>query len=316
MTCLVTGGAGFIGSHLADRLVAEGHRVIIVDNLSFNTTENICHHFENSLVSFVERDICENLDDIFSAEKIDVVFHLASVHSVPYSIEHPRETHHSNVNGTVNVFHAAREHGVSRVVFSSSAAVYGNVDAVPIHEDTRGSALSPYALHKSIGEHYASLFGLLYGTDIVCLRYFNVFGPRQNPNSQYAGVIPKWMKIIFQDEQPLINGDGLQTRDYVHVSDVVDAVLRAASHDKPLHGMIINIGGGKGYSVNDLFSLFKDITGLQIEARYGQSVIEARHSVADITRARELFDWQPRVSLPDGLQETYAYLRDRLKVSV
>lgn len=308
MTCLVTGGAGFIGSHLVDRLLALGHEVIIVDNFSWGREENIAHHTGNPHVTLYRHDIREPLDAIFSKHSIDRVFHLAALHKVQYSIENPKETHDVNIDGTVNLLHACKDFKVGRLVFSSSAAVYGNQKESLLHEDLVAAPLSPYALHKSVGEHYMQLFYLLYKLETVSLRYFNAFGPRQDPYSGYAGVIPKFMHLMATNTAPVINGDGLQTRDFVYIDDVIDANIRAAfTENSSCLGKAINIGSGREVSVKELFSLIRNLSKKDIDAVHGPSVIEVTRCCAALNAAHDILSWQPTMAFEDGLAATYAY---------
>lgn len=287
---IVTGGAGFIGSHLVDALISDGIEVSVIDNLSTGKKENL-----NPRAKFFNVDVC-NLNDIkhlFSG--IDIVFHLAAVASVQYSIENPKETNDINVGGTLNVLLSAKEAGVKRLVFSSSSSVYGDVDKIPTDESCKINPKSPYALHKYTGELYCRLFSEIYNLETVCLRYFNVYGPRQNPNGAYASVIAKFSDLKRNKEVLTITGDGSQTRDFIFVEDVARANIFAAKSDRVSKGEVINIGSGKKYSVNEIAKIIGGPTK-NIPQR-----VEPKDSMADISLAKFLLDWEPNTSLEDGL---------------
>ena len=273
---IVTGGAGFIGKHLVAGLRQEG--------------------FEVSVVDIKETGDVRKFDELKAAfTGAQYVFHLAALPRVQYSIEHPQETHETNVNGTLNVLLAARDCGVKRVVFSSSAAVYGDQEVVPLHEDMPAQPKSPYGLHKYMGEKYCKLFSELYGLQTVCLRYSNVYGPGADPNGAYALVVAKFLKQK-QDGEPLtICGTGENTRDYIAIADVVRANLLAATGGSVGVGEIINIGSGRETSVNIIAALVGGKTE-RLEPR-----IEPARSVADITRAKKLLGWEPSISVEDGI---------------
>lgn len=287
---IVTGGAGFIGSHLVDFLISLGVEVSIIDNLSTGKKENL-----NPKAIFFNADVC-NLEDIKPLFKnVDVVFHLAAAPSVQYSIENPKETNDINVGGTLNVLLSAKEAGVKRFVFSSSSAVYGDVEKIPTDEGCKINPKSPYALHKYTGELYCRLFSEIYNLETVCLRYFNVYGPRQNPNGAYASVIAKFYELNKNKEVLTITGDGNQTRDFVFVEDVARANIFAAKSSMVGRGEAINIGSGKKYSVNEVAKIIGGATK-NIPQR-----VEPKDSMADISLAKFLLDWEPRLSLEDGL---------------
>lgn len=246
---VVTGGAGFIGSHLVDRLVADGHEVVVVDNLSTGKMENLNESIDR--VRFVKGDIRDTnlLRDLFQGA--DVVFHLAAIASVPFSVKDPVETDSVNAGGTLSVLVAARDAHVRRVVYSASCAVYGDSPELPKTEDMLPNPLSPYAVSKYVGELYCQVFHKTYGLETVCLRYFNVFGPRQDPNSEYSAVIPKFIVKMAKGEPPMVFGDGSQSRDFVFMGDVVNANILAA-HVPLLEPRVYNIGSGRSTSLNEL----------------------------------------------------------------
>ena len=250
MNCLVTGGAGFIGSHLVDKLIDEGHKVLVLDDLSTGKKENI-----NKKADFMEWDISKNWDDIgITIENIDVIFHLAAKARVQPSIESPIEYHNANVNGTLNMLVAARNAGVKRFVFSSSSSVYGDIEEqdLPTTEDAHLNPISPYALHKSIGEQYCKLFSELYDMETVSLRYFNVYGDRMSLEGAYKLVIPIFTEQRLNGEPMTINGDGEQKRDFTYVGDVVQANIAAGTLDRKFNGDVFNIGHGDNRTVNQI----------------------------------------------------------------
>lgn len=310
MIYLVTGGTGFIGSHLVDKLLKEGNEVIVVDNNYSGRDKNLVQHKDNEKLIVYKKSICEDLNDVFK-NKIDAVFHLAAIASVQFSIDNPTETHNVNVNGTFNLLNTCRRFGIKRFIFSSSSAIYGDQKKLPTNEDAKPNPISPYALHKLIGEYYCKLFTTIYGMETISLRYFNVFGPRQNPEGDYACLIPKFIKLIRQNKTPIINGDGKQTRDFVHVSDVVEAnVLAAKTENKRCFGEAFNIGSGKNISVNEVTETILNLSKKNIKPIHGPAVIEPRHTMADIKKAKTLLDWEPKTNFEDGFKETYEYFKD------
>ncbi len=312
MKYLVTGGAGFIGSHLVDRLMVDGNMVTVLDDLSLGRRENIDQHKKNSNYKFVKKSITSKLDSLFKEGKFDAVFHLAALPRVQYSIAHPAETHEANVNGTLNLLLAARDHGVKRFIASSSSSVYGDQKTMPLDESMEPKPISPYALHKLVGEHYSRLFHLLYGMETVSLRYFNVYGPRQNPDGAYSGQIPKFFVKIMKGEVPVINGDGEQTRDNTFVEDVINAnVLASKTRNDMVFGQAFNIGGGQNTSVNKTTELILELTKSSIKADHGPAVIEPKNTLADTSKALKLLDWEPKTPYERGLEITYQYYKNR-----
>ncbi|MEK7126254.1 MAG: NAD-dependent epimerase/dehydratase family protein [Patescibacteria group bacterium] len=289
---VVTGGAGFIGSHLVDELICRGYTVRVVDNLIASKRSNV-----NKKADFYKKDIRDNkaLANIFSGAY--VVFHLAALPRVEYTIQNPIETHDVNVNGTLNVLDIAKSSGVSRVVLASSAAIYGDNQECPLNEDLAPTPLSPYALHKYICEQYLTLFSKLYGLNTVSLRFFNVYGPRLDPDGPYALVIGRFLKLRKEEKSLTITGDGKQTRDFIHVYDVVSALITAAESVNVEKGEVINVGTGIETSVNELAALFGG------EKTYVSARTEPRASSADIKKAKKLLDWEPLISLADGVAE-------------
>jgi nucleoside-diphosphate-sugar epimerase len=309
MDALITGGAGFIGSNLAAELVGRGHHLRVIDNLATGSLENL----DGVSLEFVEADIRE-LDAIHPLfEGAEVVFHQAAVPSVPRSVRDPVTSHAANATGTLNVLLAARDAGVRRVVAASSSSVYGNTPTLPKHEGMPTDPRSPYAVSKLAGEHYCRAFTQVYGLETVSLRYFNVFGPRQDPASPYAAVIPRFLTALMKGVSPLINGDGHQTRDFTYIHNVVDANIAAALADSRSAGTWLNIACGERTSLLDLFSMAQEITGRSdIPAEHGPPRPgDVRDSLADIELARDLIGYRPSVSLREGLARTAAWLAGR-----
>lgn len=306
MKCLVTGGAGFIGSHLVERLLRLGHTVVVIDNLSLSDGSNLASlHGEKNLILY-KRDIREKLTDIFSTEGISAVFHLAAIPRARYSVIRPEETHDVNVQGTFNVLEHCRIFGVKRFVFSSSAAIYGEQEIVPLSEIVTPQPVSPYALQKRIGEEYCTLYHRLYGLETIALRYFNVYGPRQNPHGDYSCLIPKFITLLENNQRPEIYGDGEQTRDFIYVSDIIEAnILAASTQNKECFGEIYNVGTGHHTSVNQVAKALSAIVGKPIDPLYGPPFVEPRVSCADSTKIKKHLGWETKVSFLDGLTATY-----------
>lgn len=289
---IVTGGAGFIGSHIVDSLINDGYAVHIVDNLCAGKKENV-----NSKAFLHEVDIRdkEKLMPIFKGAKY--VFHEAALPRVQYSIENPLETNEVNVTGFLNVLEAARLNNVKRVIYAASSSAYGDCDTLPLKESFPPNPLSPYGAQKYIGEVYAKVWRDVYKLETVCLRYFNVYGPRLNPEGAYPLVIGLFLKSLQQKKPLTITGDGKQTRDFTHVRDVVGANILAMKSDKVGKGEVINIGGGHRYSINQIAKL----VGGEVE--YIAPRIEPHDTEADILKAKELLGWEPAVNIEDGIAE-------------
>jgi len=302
--CVVTGGAGFIGSNLVSRLIDLGEEVIIIDNLS---TGNMANIEKNPDAKFYEVDISkrEELETVFLDESIDVIFHLAALPRVQFSIASPWASNNANVTGTLNLLLAAKNHAVPRFVFSSSSSVYGDQDILPLAETMKPNPMSPYALQKLSGEMYTLMFNKIYGLESVALRYFNCYGPGQNPDGGYAALIPKSISKFLKKERPVIFGDGLQTRDFTSIHDVVEANIMAAWPDNTeVFGKAFNIGAGSNRSVNDVIKNIKAVLQTDIEAEYGAAVIEPKDTRADISLSKDLLGWEPVVPFEDGIKET------------
>ncbi len=300
---MVTGGAGFIGSHLAAALVASGARVRVFDDLSTGHLENL--EEIGGQVDFVRASLTDEAQLRRALEGVELVFHEAAIPSVPRSVEKPRETHDACVEGTFALLLGARDAGVRRVVYAASSSAYGDQPTLPKIETMSPEPLSPYAAAKLVGEYYCQVFTRSYGLETVALRYFNIFGPRQDPSSAYSGVISRFIAALMSDETPVIYGDGEQSRDFTYVANAVDANLRAAESTRAV-GQVINVANGERTTLNELLAQLKQITGRGVvptdyrEARTG----DVRHSLADITRARDLLGYEPRVSLEEGLTAT------------
>ncbi len=307
---LVTGGAGFIGSHVVDALAARGDAIRVVDDLSTGRRENLAAHPD---VELIEADLAERQVAQAAVAGVDAAIHLAAIPSVPRSVREPRRTHRANVEATHELLLAARDAGVRRVVLASSSSVYGDSETLPKHEGLTPAPVSPYALHKLIGEQYAALFGRLYGIETVALRFFNVFGPRQSPQSQYSGVISLFTAALLAGRAPTVHGDGEQTRDFTYVEDVARGVLRACVAPAAA-GRVVNIARGGRVSVNALYAALQRATGEYIQARHGEPRPgDVRHSQADVSLARELLGLAPAVAVDEGLRRTVEWQREQVR---
>ena len=301
---LVTGGAGFIGAHLAEELVRRGERVRVVDDLSSGKLENLAHL---SHVDFMEGDLADLAVARRAVAGIDFVLHQAAIPSVPLSVDDPIATNRANINASVNVLVASRDAGVRRVVYAGSSAAYGDS---PVQVETMPpEPLTPYALQKLVAEQYALMFTALYGLETVTTRYFNVFGPRQDPSSPYSGVISLFISALCQGRTPTIYGDGEQTRDFTYVANVVDGVLRAC-HAPSASGEVINVATGGSISLNQLFTELRGLIGADLTPTHDEPRVgDVRHSRADIAKARRLLGYEPTVSFEDGLKKTLDWYR-------
>ena len=307
---LVTGGAGFIGSHIAEALVKRGDSVRILDNFCTGFRHNL-DGFESD-VEVVDGDITDQAAVKKAVEGIDCIFHQAALASVPLSVENPMQVNDACVNGTLNVLDQARQAGVQRVVYAASSAAYGNAPFASNREADLVSPLSPYAVSKLAGEHYCHAFYETYGLETVCLRYFNVFGPRQDLNSPYSAVIPLFIGALVSGEQPTVYGDGQQTRDFTYVGNVVHANLLAAKSQEAV-GKSINVADGKSTSLIQLLEMLNEVLKTNVQPHFAEPRIgEVRDSLADISRARTLLGYDPPVTLQDGLQRSIAYYQSVL----
>lgn len=309
---MVTGGAGFIGSNLVEKLVQEGFTVRILDNFSTGRKENIADFLKE--VELLEGDISDKKTAYQAVRGSKYIFHQAALGSVPRSIEDPVSTHKSNIDGTLNLLLAARDEGVKRVVVAGSSSVYGANPSLPKDETQFIEPLSPYAVTKACQEMYARAFYYSYGLETVTLRYFNVYGPRQNPHSAYAAVIPKFISALLRGEQPIIYGDGEQSRDFTFVGDVVDANL-AAIEAKDVAGKVFNISGGKQTTLKELLNIIGRLCGVNPIPKFAPPRKgDVKHSFAVCFRAHEQMGWHARVPLEEGLKMTIAYFRRELNL--
>jgi nucleoside-diphosphate-sugar epimerase len=307
MNVLVTGGAGFIGSHLAEALVRAGHRVRVLDNLYSGRLANLKPIRQD--VEFVEGDCADPVVARRAMRGIEAVLHEAAIPSVTRSVKDPLGSHRGNATATLSVLTAARDAGVRRVVYAGSSSVYGNSPKLPKQEDMETRPLSPYAVGKLTGEHYLRIFASLYGLETLTLRYFNVFGPRQNAGSPYSGVISLFTSALLSGRRPVIYGDGRQSRDFTFVANVVDANLRALA--TPLaDGAAINVATGRRVTLNRLLGALGEQTGRKLPARYLPARPgDVQHSLADITRARKRLGYEPIVDFETGLRATVEWYR-------
>jgi UDP-N-acetylglucosamine/UDP-N-acetylgalactosamine 4-epimerase len=303
---LVTGGAGFIGSHLVDALVAAGAAVRVLDDLSSGRRENL--EGAAGKIELVEGDIRDLPSVRKACDGVDLVFHLAAVGSVPRSMKDPAHTLSVNVGGTANVLTGARDAGARRVVYSSSSSVYGDSETLPKREGEEGRPLSPYALSKKMNEELADVFARCYGMELIGLRYFNVFGPRQLPDGPYAAVIPRFFKACLRGESPMVYGDGEQSRDFTFVADAVRANVLAASAPLSACSAAYNVAGGRGVTVNDLARTVREVAGAGSEtAHEAERPGDIRHSLADLTRVQAALAYSPTTELRRGLEQARDY---------
>jgi len=301
---LVTGGAGFIGSHLAEELLKRGQRVRVADSLVTGKRANLD---VIKAAEFLEGDLAEQAFAEKACAGMDYVLHQAAIPSVPRSVDDPITSNRANITATLNVLVGARKAGVKRLVYAGSSSAYGNSTSGAKREDMVSSPLSPYALQKLVGEQYCQMFTRLYGLETVVIRYFNVFGPRQDPSSPYSGVISLFATLLPAGKQPTIYGDGGQTRDFTYVANVVDGVLRACEAPKAA-GEVINVATGEQISLNDLLRTLNKIVGTNIQAVFKEERAgDVRDSLADISKAKALLGYTPSVSLEEGLRKTLAW---------
>lgn len=310
----VTGGAGFIGSHLTEELLRRGHTVRVADNFSSGKRANIEAAARAAaqpvgLIEVVEADLADLAAAREAVAGADYVLHQAAIPSVPRSVKDPITSNRANIDGTLNVLVAARDAGVKRVVFAGSSSEYGDTPTLPKHEDMPVNPLSPYALQKVVGEEYLRLFTRLYGLETVSIRYFNVFGPRQDPGSPYSGVISLFVKWLLAGERPTIHGDGSQTRDFTYVANVVDGVLRACEAPAA-SGEAINVATEGRISLNELLAVLQRIIGTNLQPIYGPPREGDVHdSQASIAKARRLLGYEPTVAFEEGLRRTVEWFR-------
>lgn len=300
---VVTGGAGFIGSHIAAALSSSGARVRVLDDLSTGHRENLDEIGGD--IDFVQGSVADEKLLLKVLEDVELIYHEAAIPSVPRSVEAPRQTHIASVDGTFSLLLAAKDSKVRRVVYAASSSAYGDQPTLPKSEQMAPDPLSPYAVAKLVGEYYCRVFTRVYGLETVALRYFNVFGPRQDPGSQYSGVVSRFISALFGNQRPVIYGDGEQSRDFTYIENVVAANLSAGSAAGAV-GKVINVANGERVTLNQLLAVLKELTGKQdvtadyVEPRVG----DVRHSLADITMARELLGYESKVDLREGLKRT------------
>jgi nucleoside-diphosphate-sugar epimerase len=308
MRYLVTGGAGFIGSNTVDELVRRGHGVVVLDDLSSGKEENLAD--VRTKITFMKGSITD-LEAVQKAmHQAEYVIHLAARTSVPRSVKDPIDTNHINVEGTLNVLVAARDNKVKRVVFAASSSAYGETPTLPKKESMQPVPISPYGVSKYVGELYARTFGHCYGLENVCLRYFNIFGPRQDPDSPYSGVLSRFATAFLQDEPPVVFGDGEQSRDFTYVENAVEANLLACEAPA-VSGGVFNIGTGDRFTLNQTLDILRRVSGKKLQAKHEPPREgDIRDSQADITAAREFLGYEPSVRFEEGLERTYDWYRE------
>jgi UDP-N-acetylglucosamine 4-epimerase len=311
MKILLTGGAGFIGSHICDYLIENGHFVRVIDNLITGNKNNLIHHFKNDNFEFFYGDIT-NLESVRKAcIGIDVICHQAAIGSVPRSIDDPLISHNNNINGFLNILIGAKENNIKRIVYASSSAVYGDNEDLPKSEDKIGNPLSPYAITKYVDELYGNMFTKLYNMECIGLRYFNVFGPRQDPNGAYAAVIPKFISSLKNNQQPIINGDGKYSRDFTYVNNIVMAnYLALTTSNNECFGQIFNIGAGGRITILEMYNSIKNILNSNLDPIFGTfRKGDIPHSNASIEKANKLLGYDPIISFDEGIKLTINYYK-------
>jgi len=309
MRYLVTGGAGFIGSNTVDELVRRGHGVVVLDDLSAGKEENLTE--VRSKITFVKGSITDVETVQKAMHQAEYVIHLAARTSVPRSVKDPLETNRVNIEGTLNVLVAARDNKVKRLVFAASSSAYGETPTLPKTEGMEPKPISPYGVSKYVGELYASVFGRCYGLEAVCLRYFNIFGPRQDPDSPYSGVLSRFATAFLTGDRPLVYGDGEQTRDFTFVENAVQANLLACEAPAAA-GQVFNVGTGSRVSLNQTLELLRGISGKKLQAQFDAPRDgDIRDSQADIAKAREMLGYEPTVGFEEGLERTYAWYQQQ-----
>jgi len=310
MKALITGGAGFIGSHLGERLARDGAEVVVLDDLSSGKREHLAGL--GSALRFLEASVVDLATCRAACEGVEAVFHHAAIPSVPQSVEDPLGSHAANLTGTLNMLVAARDAGVRRFVMAASTSAYGDADEIPTSETTATRPMSPYATQKLASEYYCVNFHQLFGLETFVLRYFNIFGPRQDPDSPYGAVVPKFISALLAGEPPTIHGDGEQSRDFTYVENVVEANLAALRAPASAAGQVYNIASGASYSVNELYEALASITGTALEPKRTEARAgDVRYSVADIHRAEQGLGYQVVTPFREGLEQTVAWFREQ-----
>src|SRR5438128_7890414 len=315
-TYFITGIAGFIGSALARAVLAQGDQVRGIDNLSTGRRDNLAEIVHR--IDFQEGDLLD-LQALYNACRgVDYVLHEAAIPSVPKSVQDPLGSNRANLDGTVNLLMAARDAKVKRVIYAASSSAYGDTPTLPKHEDMAPNPISPYAVAKLASEHYMISFYRCYGLETVCLRYFNIFGPRQDPTSPYSGVLAKFITQMLKGEQPTILGDGKQSRDFTYVDNAVDANLLALKVPaSEVVGRVFNVATGRRIELNETFRILKKLTGYTGEVQYGpERAGDVKHSLADLSRAEKHLGYKPKVDFEEGLRRTIEWYRNRGKVAV
>ena len=310
---LVTGGAGFIGSNLVSYLLNHPgvNKVRVLDNLATGSLKNL-EAFESTIkFEFINGDIRDYQSCMKACKGIDLISHQAALGSVPRSINDPLTSNEVNVTGTLNIFQAAKESNIKRVVYAASSSTYGDHPGLPKEEDKIGNPLSPYAVTKYVNELYARIYSEVYGLELIGLRYFNVFGPHQNPAGPYAAVIPLFIKSVLDNEPPVINGDGETSRDFTYVANAVHANVQALfTENKEAVNQVYNIAFGERTTLNELFEFIKEVAGSDLAPKYGpERSGDVKHSLADISKAKKLLNYNPQVSVKDGLKEAFEWYR-------
>lgn len=311
MKYLVTGGAGFIGSNIVEELLRRGHKVRVLDNFSTGSRRNLSEFWER--IDVIEGDLRSYHIVREAVDGVDFILHQGALPSVPRSIKDPVTSNEVNVGGTLNILHAALDSGVKRVVFASSSSIYGDSPTLPKKEEMAPNPLSPYAVSKLAGEKYCQVFSHIYGLHTVALRYFNVFGPRQNPDSQYSAVIPKFIKAILAGQSPVIYGDGLQSRDFTYIENVVEANILATEVDCP-PGIVMNCAAHERTNLNELVESINKILGKNIAPVYSEPRPgDVKHSFAAIERIQETLSYRPKIRFEEGLRKTIRWYQETLK---
>jgi len=312
---LVTGGAGFIGSHLVERLLADGHDVRVLDNFSSGSLDNLAFAGPDDALAIIRGDVRDLACVEAAAAGVEVIFHQAAMRSVPQSVADPLGTNASNVTGTLHVLEAARRGGVRRVVYASSSSVYGERPALPKRETQAPAPISPYGVSKLAGEQYAAVWNRLYGIETVGLRYFNVFGPRQDPASEYAAVIPRFILAALEGRPVEIHGDGQQSRDFTDVDNVVEANVLAADAEAAA-GEVFNVGCGGRISLLEIVGQLEALLGLPVQRRHTDARVgDVRHSEADIDKARRLLGFAPKIQFEAGLRRAVEYFLNHCPIT-
>lgn len=313
MNVLVTGGAGFIGSNLVEALIADERvqKIRVLDNLATGSMKNIEPFEGNPKFEFIKGDIRSFETCLQACEGMDAISHQAALGSVPRSINDPLTSNEVNVTGTLNVFTAAKESGIKRIVYAASSSTYGDHPGLPKVEDRIGNPLSPYAVTKFVNELYAKVYANIYGLELIGLRYFNIFGPKQNPAGPYAAVIPLLVKSVLNNEPPIINGDGEHSRDFTFVANAVQAnILALTTTNAEAVNQVYNIACGEQTSLNELFENIKQTAGSDLAPKYGpERAGDVKHSLADISKASQLLGYQPKVTVKEGLKTTFEWYR-------